>query len=165
MVRTSRLQVFGPPSNDVGRARAEDRAQADWLARRGGAEPMNVQIELWQLITLLLAFFGACGATGKLLLAQTQRHVDASFAAQDRALSESHAQTQRRLEEIQAYAQKEAEQWRQIERELHALKADLPLRFVMRDDYVRGQTVIESKLDALAVRVDNLNLRSMGASK
>ncbi len=28
-------------------------------------------------------------------------------------------------------------------------KADLPLNYVRREDYIRGQTVIEAKLDAL----------------
>lgn len=121
---------------------------------------MNVQIELWQLITLLLAFFAACGATGKVLLGQTQRHVDALFEAQDKALALSHGQTQQRLDQIQASARDEADQWRRVERELMTLKAELPDRYVRREDYVRIQSTIDAKLDGLALRIENLQLRS-----
>lgn len=47
-----------------------------------------------------------------------------------------------------------------VQRELLMLKADLPEKYVRREDYVRGQTVIEAKLDALAVRLENTHLRS-----
>ncbi len=36
-----------------------------------------------------------------------------------------------------------------LERELLTLRADLPLYYVRREDYIRGQTIIEAKLDAL----------------
>lgn len=41
------------------------------------------------------------------------------------------------------------------------LKADLPMHYVRRDDYIRGQSVIEAKLDGLAHKVDNVRLRSV----
>ncbi|CGZ27219.1 gp54 [Salmonella enterica subsp. enterica serovar Typhi] len=34
-------------------------------------------------------------------------------------------------------------------KEFMRFKADLPLNYVRREDYIRGQTVIEAKLDAL----------------
>ncbi|MDF6001948.1 hypothetical protein P4050_30635 [Pseudomonas aeruginosa] len=34
---------------------------------------MKVELELWQLITLLLTFLGACAGGGKLLLNQIQK--------------------------------------------------------------------------------------------
>ena len=49
-----------------------------------------------------------------------------------------------------------------LEKDFLTWKADLPLAYVRRDDYVRNQTVIEAKLDALAVRIDNMKLRDGG---
>ncbi|SAI74581.1 Uncharacterised protein [Bordetella ansorpii] len=108
---------------------------------------MTVQIELWQLITLLLAFFGACGAVGKVLLAQTQRHLDARFNV------------------LEAANRDEAGQWQRIERDLMQLRADLPLEYVRREDYIRGQSIIEAKLDGLAVKLENAQLRGLAGVK
>jgi hypothetical protein len=35
----------------------------------------------------------------------------------------------------------------------------MPLHYVRREDYVRNQTVIEAKLDALALRLENVRLK------
>ncbi|HCO6570543.1 TPA: hypothetical protein OBS83_004454, partial [Escherichia coli] len=45
--------------------------------------------------------------------------------------------------------QQSASSWGELEKELMRFKADLPLNYVRREDYIRGQTVIEAKLDAL----------------
>lgn len=120
---------------------------------------MTITIDFWQLIGLfaglLLAFFGACTGAGKLLLSQTQRHLDERF----QILST-------RLDGIESSNRDETAQWRQIERELMNLKSDLPLHYVRREDYIRGQSVIEAKLDGLAVKLENAQLRGLvGANK
>ena len=53
----------------------------------------------------------------------------------------------------------EAAQWQRLEREMLQLKADMPLQYVRREDYIRGQSVIEAKLDAVAVKLENAQLR------
>lgn len=106
---------------------------------------MTMQLELWHLITLLLAFFSACAGGAKLLLHQIERHLD------------------QRLDGIEAAAKDEAGEWRRIEREMMAMKADMPLHYVRREDYIRGQSVIEAKLDALALKLENVQLRQVGA--
>lgn len=104
---------------------------------------MTVQFELWQMVTLLISFFGAAAGAGKLLLSQTQKHLDHRF----NVLEEANRQ--------------EVGQWRHLERELMGLKADLPLQYVRREDYIRGQSIIEAKLDGLAVKLENAQLRGL----
>lgn len=111
---------------------------------------MGIEITLWQLVILLLAFFGACAGAGKLLLAQTQRHLDQRFLVMAT-----------RLDGIEAANREETNQWKRVERELMSLKADLPLQYVRREDYIRGQSVIEAKLDGLAVKLENAQLRGL----
>jgi len=111
---------------------------------------MSIEITLWQLVTLLLAFFGACAGAGKLLLSQTQRHIDQRFALVSASMAG-----------IEKANREEANQWKQVERDLMALKADLPLNYVRREDYIRGQSVIESKLDGLATKIENSQLRGL----
>lgn len=55
----------------------------------------------------------------------------------------------------------DAKEWTRLERELLGLKADMPLHYVRREDYVRNQTVIEAKLDALAVKLENWQLKEV----
>lgn len=48
---------------------------------------------------------------------------------------------------------------RNLERELYQLKIDLPQTYVAREDYIRGQTVIEAKLDAVAAKIENVQIK------
>lgn len=117
---------------------------------------MLIQIELWHLITLLLSFFGCVGAFGKLLLSQFEKRQAERFEAQEVARKASADHWDQRFSILEAAAK----EWVRIERDFLAWKADLPMTYVMRDDYVRNQTVIEAKLDAVALRIENLQLRN-----
>ncbi len=122
---------------------------------------MRIEVEFWQLVTLLVAFFGACAGAGKLLLAQAQRHIDERFKAQEQARTTNHDQLSRRLDSMESAYRQEAGQWKQVERDLLVLKSELPLNYVRREDYIRGQSVIEAKLDALGTKFENMNLRAL----
>jgi len=100
---------------------------------------MTIQLEFWQMVTLLGSFVAFAIGAGKVLLAQIDRRLDQRFTVLEEAASS----------------------WRQVERDILTLKAELPLHYVRREDYVRNQTVIEAKLDALAVRIENMQLREV----
>lgn len=99
---------------------------------------MTLQIEVPQLITLVLAFLGLLVGFGKYMLAQIDR----------------------RITGIEQQNRTESEGWKRIERELLELRAELPVQYVRREDYVRGQTVIESKLDSLYSKLETIQLRN-----
>lgn len=122
---------------------------------------MHVQLELWHLISLLIMFLGASATAGKLMLAQVQRHMDDRFTAQEEARAANHEQTQRRLDSMETAAREESGNWARIERDLLKMQAELPLHYVRREDYIRGQSVIETKLDALALKIENVQLRTV----
>ncbi|RRV28613.1 hypothetical protein EGJ23_04330 [Pseudomonas sp. o96-267] len=111
---------------------------------------MNIEIQFWQLVLLLITFFGACAGAGKFLLSQMQSHLDTRFQS-----------VGSRLDKIEEVGREEANQWQRVERELMSLKADLPLQYVRREDYIRGQSVIEAKLDGLAMKIENTQLRNL----
>lgn len=96
---------------------------------------MTLQIEFWQLMTflvgLLLGFLSFAYGVGKSFLAR----LDKNFEEQMRALFELSAKTENNLD--------------RLERDFLRFQADLPLHYVRREDYVRGQSVIEAKLDAV----------------
>jgi len=97
---------------------------------------MMIQVDFWQLVSLLISFIGFAVGAGKILLRQVEKRLDTRFSAIEQASAE----------------------WRRIERDLLEWKGQMPLIYVLRSDYVRNQTVIEAKIDAIAVRIDNLQI-------
>ena len=91
---------------------------------------MQVTLDLWHVISLAVSFFGASAAAGKLLLTQTQRHLDARFNAQETARASNHDQVSRRLDSMEEAARSEMGNWQRIERDLLKLQADMPLHEV-----------------------------------
>jgi hypothetical protein len=120
---------------------------------------VNIQIELWALITflvgLLVSFFGAVWAFGKILMAQFDKRLDLRFEAQEKARAEASLHWNHQFATIE----KSKGQWERVERDFLNWKADMPLQYVRREDYIRNQTVIEAKLDAVAMRIENLQLK------
>ena len=111
---------------------------------------MTLQIELPQLITVAIALLGAFAGLLKALMSQQTKQIEASFAGQNV-----------RLDSIEKTNREEAGNWQRIERELMAFKAELPMSYVRRDDYIRGQSVVEAKLDGLATKIENAQLRGL----
>lgn len=126
---------------------------------------MNVQIELWHLISLMLTVLGGYWTLAKIVAGQAQKHLDARFTAQDTMRQANHQQLATRLDCIEAANREEAGQWSRMERELLTLKAELPLQYVRREDYIRGQSVIEAKLDALGSKLEAAHLRALNGGR
>ncbi|WP_435951684.1 hypothetical protein [Dryocola sp. BD626] len=97
---------------------------------------MRLTIDVWEVISLLLSFVGLMFGAGKLLLAQIEKRLNERFETLEVALRES---------EIG---------WSRLEREFLEFRADLPLHYVRREDYLRGQAIIEVKLDALYSKIE-----------
>lgn len=102
---------------------------------------MIIQIEFWQLASaiggLLLAFFGFVFGFGRVLLNQIEKRLNDRFSAVEAA----------------------ADEWHRLEKEFLSWRADLPLNYVRREDYIRNQTVLEAKFDALATKIEHWQLR------
>lgn len=109
---------------------------------------MTIQLELWQVITLMVTLIAAFFGLLKMLMAQQVQHIDASFKAQNL-----------RLDAIEKASREEAGNWQRVEREILQLKADLPLNYVRREDYVQAVATIMAKLDAMSMRFENILLR------
>ena len=120
---------------------------------------MTVQIEFWQLITLLLAFLSFLFAAGRLLLSQIDRRLDDRFEAIEKAREDGQASWRQTFTQHLNEERRETELMRNIEREFLRFQADLPLQYVRREDYVRGQSVIEAKLDALYNKLEVVQMK------
>lgn len=122
---------------------------------------MTIQVDFWHLVALLLGFLGVCGTGLGVLWRQTLAHFDQRFDATEKARAAGEQKLAGRMDALESVNRDETLQWQRVEREFLKFQADLPMRYVMRDDYIRGQTVVEAKLDALAVKVDNAQLRTI----
>jgi hypothetical protein len=85
---------------------------------------MTVQLELWQLITLLLAFFAAVSVAARMFMAQMNKGLDDRFNALNSRMAEDG-------------------KW----------QAELPNQYVRKEDWIRNQTIIELKIDRLGDQI------------
>lgn len=120
---------------------------------------MIVTLELWQLITLLLAFFGCVAAFGKILLSQFEKRLEERFDAQNSAREAGQKALRDIFEQHLVEERKNGDSLQSLERDFLKFQAELPIHYVRREDYVRGQTVIEAKLDALYNKLEIVQLK------
>ncbi|MGP1664858.1 MAG: hypothetical protein ACTS5I_02875 [Rhodanobacter sp.] len=97
---------------------------------------MQFQLELWQLLSLLLTLITVLIGLGRLLLSQIQKSLDLRFAS----------------------IEGQASAWQSLEREFLRFQAEMAVQYVRREDYVRGQSVIEAKLDAIASELKRVQI-------
>lgn len=118
-------------------------------------------LELWQIITLLLAFFGCVAGFGKVLVEQFERRQAERFAAHDQARAEGQKAMRDIFEQHLVEERKNSVAVQALERDFLNWKADLPVQYVRREDYVRGQVIIEAKLDGLYSKLEVVQLKGM----
>lgn len=116
-------------------------------------------MELWHLITLLLTFFSCVAGFGKILLDQVEKRQVERAAAQDKAREEGQKTMRETLAGHLEDERRNAVAVQSLERDFLKWQADLPVHYVRREDYVRGQSVIEAKLDALYSKLEVVQLK------
>lgn len=97
-------------------------------------EKTFINIEFWQLVSFLLSFLGVCWGFGKMLLSQFQAQQD---------------ERQKQQERLQGKVEL-------MEKQLGEFNANLPMTYVLRDDYIRNQSILEAKLDNVAEKLTEI---------
>ncbi len=116
---------------------------------------MAFTLDLWQVITIIGTLVTAFFTLGKYMMSQQLSQIKQGFDLQTEALNAQN----KRLERIEAASREEANNWQRVEREILVLKADLPINYVRREDYVQAIATIMAKLDAMSMRFENILLR------
>lgn len=114
---------------------------------------MILQLELWHIITLAITVITAFFGLLKLLMSQQLSQIQQSFLANNN-----------RLDKIEEASKAESNNWQRVEREILLLKADLPINYVRREDYVQAIATIMAKLDAMSMRFENILLKGQQKS-
>lgn len=99
----------------------------------------TLEMPVWQMVSIAVTILGAFVGVMKMLLVQMERRLDQRFAIVD----------------------KDSERLRQVEIGMERLRGDMPLHYVRREDWVRNQSIIESKLDGLALKLENVQLKGL----
>lgn len=124
---------------------------------------MNViQIDFWDLVlmtgSVILCLCGAFWAFVNVIVKQFTSGLDERFISQEKLRAEREQTLDQRFKALELAIKSEGDGWRTVERELLELKANLPLQYMRREDAIRQEVVIHSKLDALAAKIDALRV-------
>ncbi len=119
---------------------------------------MTIQLEFWHLVTLLLAFFGFVAGGAKVLFDQIDRRLNERFAALEQARQSADKAMQDELARHSREEEKAVAKLGELERDFLKWRAEMPVQYVRREDYIRGQTVLEAKMDALYSKLEVVRL-------
>lgn len=98
---------------------------------------MSIQLEAYQIFLILATVIGSVVGMIKIMGNQVNKNIDQNFLS-----------TNQKLEDVANQAAKGQEDLRLLERKFYEFQISMPHHYVARDDYIRGQAVIEAKLDA-----------------
>lgn len=112
-------------------------------------------------ISLLGIFTTIVIALVKMLLTSFEKRLGERFAAQDEARKAASLHWEANFSKVLERQDKDAQALAQLERAFLRFQAELPLEYVRREDWVRGQSVIEAKLDGLALKFENILLKGV----
>ena len=128
---------------------------------------MIVEFNLSNIIWVVIAGIGGLWALMKVIAIQyrndIKRELNEHFRVQDITSTAQYDKLNTRLDTLDASAKLDTGQWQRVERELLTLKADMPLHYVRREDYIRGQSTLEAKVDGVGMKLENALLRASAA--
>lgn len=120
---------------------------------------MIIEFNLSNLIFIAFGAIAGLWALMKIIALQSQRFLKIQFEAQQRLDTVNRGNLDKRLDSMENTSRTESSQWQRVERDLLILKADMPLNYVRREDYVQAIATIMIKLDAASLRHENLLLK------
>jgi hypothetical protein len=119
---------------------------------------MKLEVELWQLIVTGMTCIGFLGGIVKMIFDQFEKRQNERAAAQDSASHQANQSIREALNDHLSDERRNAVALQTLEREFMRGQADLPVHYVRREDYVRGQSILEAKLDATYSKLETLRI-------
>ncbi len=121
-------------------------------------------------VAICIAVIGGFWALAKLLMMQTFKQLDERFATQDTARTKAQEHWDMRFAQQDSARSKVQEHWdqrfaqieslaRSTDKDLLMMRGDLPNLYLRREDYIRGQSTIEAKLDAIATELKMVQIK------
>ena len=124
-----------------------------------------VSVDIRQLLGVSGSLFGILISiilwAVKTLIGQFEKRLNEKFQTIDEQRNTEQKYLDNQFKQLDQARIEEVKSWQHIEREIMQMKVDLPNTYVRRDDYIRNQSVIESKIDGLAKYIQDTLLRTM----
>ena len=105
---------------------------------------MIIELESYQAFMVLSGILGGVIGMIKIMGNQINNNIQQNFES-----------TNLKIENVAQQAAEGQKEIRALERQFLEFKADMPFRYIARDDYIRGQTVLEAKVDSIAQKLEN----------
>lgn len=102
---------------------------------------MTLQVDFWVLVSYLFGLVGFLGGLARWFIRETEKRQAERFASLERLMRDS------------------ADKGSRLEREVLEFKVEVPERYVRRDEFIHYQQVVESRLDAIYQKLENIQLR------
>ena len=109
---------------------------------------MTLQLEAYQAFIVLSTIFGGVIGMIKIMGNQINKNIQQNFES-----------TNLKIEQVARQAEEGQKEILALERQFLEFKADMPFRYIARDDYIRGQTILEQKMDAVAQKLENVQIK------
>lgn len=108
--------------------------------------PLNIEmLDMLKILGGFLSFFFMLLiGGGRILLAQFEKRLDSRFETLEEAIKKGNQDVLR------------------LERELVQHQLEVANNYIRRDDFVRVQATIETKIDGLAIKIENAMLKRKG---
>lgn len=108
---------------------------------------MIIELEPYQTFMVLSGILGGVIGMIKIMGNQINKNIQQNFES-----------TNLKIENVARQAAEGQKEIRALERQFLEFKADMPFRYIARDDYIRGQTVLEAKVDSIAQKLENVQI-------
>lgn len=108
---------------------------------------MIIELESYQAFMVLSGILGSVVGMIKIMGNQINKNIQQNFES-----------TNLKIENVAQQAAEGQKEIRALERQFLEFKADMPFRYIARDDYIRGQTVLEAKVDSIAQKLENVQI-------
>jgi len=104
---------------------------------------MQIQLELWHLISLAVTVIGAYAAIAKMLMSQVTKGIDDKFGLVTKL-----------IESLSQQGEKYGADVLRLERELAALRLEMMRDFTRREDHNQAIASIRVGLDNMSLRIE-----------
>ena len=110
---------------------------------------MTVQIDFWHILGFVTMLLGAFWGLIKIIVWQFNGDLQRRFESMEDMRKSTATTDAERFDKIETMH-------RAHERDFLNLKAELPEKYVRREDAIRAETLVNAKLDGLALRLDTV---------
>lgn len=126
-----------------------------------------IQVGLWEfigaLVAVFVAFVGVVWALGKLLLTQFEKRLNERRESDKEARERDALTLTRAIDAVKSLVETSLQRIQEVERDLYKLKAELPLHYVRREDWIRFGGVIEARIEEV-MKLLNKIVRTRGTN-